>query len=69
MLVNLERMRNPLDEQIEILEYGAYPEAACRPKPRDPPVTTTTFPLREKMLGKSWSSVSYFDILAELGSS
>ena len=41
----------------------AHPDAACRPNPREPPVTTTTFPLREKMLGKSWSSVSYLDIL------
>jgi len=36
-----------------------YPEAACKPRPRDPPVTTTTLPLREKILGKSCSSVSY----------
>lgn len=46
--------------------WEAYPEAACKPSPREPPVTTTTFPLREKMLGKSWSSVSYFDISAEI---
>ena len=43
---------------------SAYPDAACRPRPLDPPVTTTTLPLREKILGKSLSSVSYLDILA-----
>jgi hypothetical protein len=43
-----------------------YPDAAWSPKPRDPPVTTTTFPLREKMLGKSWSSVSYLDMVGGL---
>lgn len=36
------------------------PDAACRPRPRLPPVTTTTFPFRENMFGKSLSSVSYF---------
>lgn len=36
----------------------AYAEAAFRPRPRDPPVTTTTLPLREKRDGKSWSAVS-----------
>lgn len=35
-----------------------YPEAACRPSPLDPPVTTATFPLREKMLLKSFSLTS-----------
>jgi hypothetical protein len=35
-----------------------YPDAACRPRPREPPVTTTTFPLREKMEGKSLSCAS-----------
>ena len=34
------------------------------PSPREPPVTTTTFPFKEKILGKSWSSVSYLDILS-----
>jgi hypothetical protein len=34
------------------------PDAAWRPRPREPPVTTTTFPLREKMEGKSLSCVS-----------
>ena len=32
-----------------------YPEAAWRPNPREPPVTTTTFPSREKMFLKSLS--------------
>ena len=41
---------------------GGYPEAACNPNPLLPPVTTTTFPFREKILGKSLSSVSYLDI-------
>lgn len=35
-----------------------YPDAACRPRPREPPVTTTTFPFNEKIEGKSVSSVS-----------
>ena len=30
-----------------------YPDAACKPSPREPPVTMATFPLREKMEGKS----------------
>jgi hypothetical protein len=34
------------------------PDAACNPRPLEPPVTTTTFPFKEKMLGKSASSVS-----------
>ena len=36
---------------------NACPDAACRPRPREPPVTTTTFPSREKMDPKSLSSV------------
>lgn len=35
-----------------------YAEAAWRPRPREPPVTTTTLPLREKSEGKSCRSVS-----------
>ena len=37
----------------------AYLEAACNPNPREPPVTTATFPSREKMVEKlvnwTWS--------------
>lgn len=53
---------------IYTLEAPAWrkPDAACRPRPREPPVTTTTFPLREKMEGKSWSSVSGLDILGRV---
>jgi hypothetical protein len=41
-----------------------YPEAACSPKPRDPPVTTATFPSREKMSEKLLSlTCSSADIL------
>ena len=45
-----------------------YPDAAWSPRPRDPPVTTTTFPLREKMFWKSCSSVSYLDMMDKLTS-
>lgn len=43
-----------------------YPDAAWRPRPLEPPVTTTTFPFKEKIFGKSLSSVSYLDIFAEV---
>lgn len=33
------------------------PDAACSPRPLDPPVTTTTFPSSEKTFLKSFSSV------------
>lgn len=36
------------------------PDAACSPRPLDPPVTTTTFPSSEKMFLKSFSSVWAF---------
>lgn len=36
----------------------AYAEAAFRPRPREPPVTTMILPLREKRDGKSWRAVS-----------
>jgi hypothetical protein len=36
-----------------------YPDAAWRPRPREPPETTATFPLREKMLEKSSSWTSW----------
>lgn len=32
-----------------------YPDAAWSPSPREPPVTTATFPLTENMLLKSFS--------------
>lgn len=35
-----------------------YAEAALRPRPREPPVTTATLPLREKSDGKSLRVVS-----------
>ena len=44
-------------------EESIYPDAACNPNPLLPPVTTTTFPLREKMLGKSRRSISGFDVM------
>jgi hypothetical protein len=47
----------------EIFSGRIYPDAAWSPKPREPPVTTTTFPFREKIFGKSCSSVSYLDIV------
>jgi hypothetical protein len=31
------------------------PDAACKPNPRDPPVTTATLPSSLKMLGKSFN--------------
>jgi hypothetical protein len=39
---------------------GSYPDAAWSPRPRDPPLTTATLPLRLKMLLKScsWTSDS-----------
>lgn len=36
----------------------AYPDAACNPRPLDPPVTTATLPSNEKMLLKSLSLTS-----------
>lgn len=39
--------------EIGMRYRNIYPDAAWSPRPRDPPVTTTTFPFREKMLGKS----------------
>lgn len=35
-----------------------YADAADRPRPREPPVTTATLPFREKREGKSWISAS-----------
>lgn len=35
-----------------------YPDAAWRPSPREPPVTTATLPLREKKEEKSLSLTS-----------
>jgi hypothetical protein len=40
------------------LEWEIYPDAAWSPRPRDPPVTTATLPLRLKMFAKSWSWTS-----------
>jgi hypothetical protein len=37
----------------------AYADAAESPRPREPPVTTATFPLREKREGKSLIWASY----------
>lgn len=36
----------------------SYPDAACRPSPLEPPVTTATLPLREKREEKSLSLTS-----------
>jgi hypothetical protein len=42
-----------------------YAEAAWRPRPREPPVTTAILPLREKREGKSWRVASIWaDMLA-----
>ena len=50
------------------MEKGTYyPDAACRPKPREPPVTTTTFPEREKREGKSFRVVWAFASAAMVG--
>jgi len=49
-------------------EEEVYPDAAWSPNPRDPPVTTTTLLLREKMVENSWSSVSYLDMIVILTS-
>ena len=37
------------------IRENVYPEAACNPSPREPPVTTATLPSREKMFSKSLS--------------
>ena len=42
---------------------ATYPDAAWSPRPRDPPVTTTTFPFKEKIDGKSLRTVSAAAIL------
>jgi hypothetical protein len=38
--------------------WFVYPDAACKPRPRDPPVTTATFPSSENMFLKSCSATS-----------
>jgi len=43
---------------------NAYPEAACKPNPRDPPVTTTTLPSSEKIFLKSLSWTSHCAMFA-----
>jgi hypothetical protein len=40
-----------------------YPDAACKPRPRDPPVTTATFPSSEKMFLKSCSATSALAVM------
>lgn len=46
-----------------------YPDAAWRPRPLEPPVTTATLPSREKMFLKSlsctWASASDAIVCAE----
>lgn len=44
----------------------AYADAADRPRPREPPVTTATLPLREKSEGKSLRSASAMMSVVEL---
>lgn len=44
-------------------DMETYAEAALRPRPREPPVTTATLPFREKSEGKSTRSTS--DMLDE----
>lgn len=59
---NIHFRRSSLEKSASCVSYerrkgprrgNSYPDAAWRPRPLEPPVTTTTFPLREKMLGKS----------------
>lgn len=59
-MLEIEIFRLGLDMSVERRRGngGTNPDAAWRPRPREPPVTTTTFPLREKMEGKSLSCVS-----------
>lgn len=47
---------------------AAYPDAALRPSPRLPPVTTATLPSREKMFSKSssWTSCLALPIVAKV---
>jgi FAD/FMN-containing dehydrogenase len=42
------------------LMWECYPDAACSPRPREPPLTTATLPFKLKMLVKScsWTSCS-----------
>ena len=47
---------NQRSVQIYIGINGKYPEAACKPSPLEPPVTTATFPSRRNKLLKSLSS-------------
>lgn len=49
-----------LREVMKTFEHPACssPEAACRPRPRDPPLTTATLPSRRKMDEKSSSVTS-----------
>ena len=49
-------------------ECAAYPDAALRPSPRLPPVTTATLPSREKMFSKSssWTSCLALPIVAKV---
>ena len=42
---------------------GAHPDAACRPSPREPPVTTATLPSSEKMCSKSASLVCAWAVM------
>ena len=52
-----------MDECVFTYIMTTYPDAACRPSPLDPPVTTATLPAREKMESKSRRSVSTLAIL------
>jgi len=44
-----------------------YPDAACRPRPREPPVTTATLPSSEKMFWKSLSWVCAWAVMVGEG--
>lgn len=47
-------------EWVKVRGRKKYPDAAWRPRPREPPVTTATLPSREKMEGKSFRVVWAF---------
>ena len=49
-----------LELEVENWRRCTYPEAACSPRPLEPPVTTATLPLRLKRFLKSRRSTSAF---------
>ena len=65
------KLRDQYREEFTCMEGSKfrYPDAAWRPRPRDPPVTTATFPEREKMEGKSFKVVWALASAAMIGGS